>query len=181
MDILVTRRLTLRPPLEVDAEAIAKLLQNTNVSRNLTNVPHPYSLNDAYDWLGRTQGDGTLNFSIHRQSLLGVIGLRPVDGHVDLGYWLGEPYWGNGYISEAARAVVAYGFRRLEASEFHSGAYQDNPASLRVLEKLGFELTGQTEHHFCPTRGEEVPCTRMKLEQTAFERRFGPLEEARAA
>ena len=182
MDILVTRRLTLRPPLEVDADAITKALQNPNVTRMLTSVPSPYSVDDATDWIKRCgeQTDAAY-FSIYREKFLGVVSVRPnTDGEMDLGYWLDQSAWGQGLMSEAARAVVSHAFRKFDLEEITSGAYEDNRASKAVLSKLGFEPVG-TVRHSNPTRGCDVACTRMKVTRDGFEKIFGSLETDVAA
>lgn len=183
MDILVTKRLTLRTPLEVDAEAITAALQNTNVTRNLTNVPSPYAMSDALEWIRKCANDDTsVHFSIYRQRFLGVISVRKnANGEADLGYWLDEQHWGQGLMSEAVRAVVSHAFRKLNLTEIHSGAYADNPASMAVLRKIGFEPTKTVAKHFNPTRNCEVPCERAKLTRERFERKFGSLETKAAA
>ncbi|MFD0916536.1 GNAT family N-acetyltransferase [Pseudahrensia aquimaris] len=182
MDIIVTKRLTLRPPLEVDAEAINEQFQNTNITRNLTGVPHPYGLQDAIDWIDRSRNtaDG-LHYTIHRQRLIGVVSARPVDGKVELGAWMAEEEWDKGYVTEAARALLAVAFRRFDCDEIHSSALEDNAASLRVQEKLGFVEVGEDERP-CPTRGPGTfPCKRTLLTRAEFEARFGTLETADAA
>ncbi len=183
MDILVTRRLTLRPPLEVDAEAITAAFQNSNITRNLTTVPSPYMLEDALDWIEKCRSDhNALHYCIYRQSLLGVASVSlNKDGEYDLGYWLDEPHWSNGYVTEAARAVLSQAFRKLGPDVIGSGAYDDNPGSLAVLDKLGFEDSGVVEKHTNPTRGEDVTCLKRSLSRERFERLFGPLDPAQAA
>ena len=182
MDILVTKRLTLRPPLEVDAEAISNALQNPKISRMLTSVPSPYVPSDALEWINKCGSErDALHFCIYRQNLLGVVSVRPnAKGKIDLGYWLDEPVWGNGFMTEAARATLSYAFTKLGCNEIESGAYQDNPASLAVLEKLGFEPTGEATHSNV-TRKCDVICKRSVLSKTRFEQMFGPLEGKEAA
>lgn len=181
MDILITRRLTLRPPLEVDAEAITLNLRNPNVSKMLSRVPQPYGEHEALSWIERTRAqDRACYFTIHRQTLLGAISIEESDGAFNLGYWLGEDHWGNGYASEAARAVISYGFREFECDVIQSGAYADNPASYRVLEKLGFEPTKAVQD-FNKTRNCDVTCNKVELKRQNFERLFGPLETHQAA
>ncbi|MDD9908892.1 MAG: GNAT family N-acetyltransferase [Ahrensia sp.] len=182
MDILITKRLTLRPPLEVDTETITLHLQNERVARFLTGVPANYALDDARTWIERTMSDPDIhNFTIHSNVMMGVVGLRSIEDRPDFGYWLAEPFWGRGYMSEAAEAVLRHMFARYDFNEIASGAYQDNPASHRVLEKLGFVPTDETHQHFCPTRGCEVPCNRVSLTRAGFEARFGAVGETKAA
>lgn len=182
MDILVTKRLTLRPPLEVDADAIAQNLQNPSVARMLTHVPSPYKVEDALTWINKvSEQKDALYFSIYRQKMLGVVSVRGnADGIPDLGYWLSQEAWGNGFMTEAARATLSHGFRKFGWEEVNSGAYEDNPASYAVLEKLGFEATG-TAVHKNPTRQCDVTCKRVSLTRNRFEQMFGPLETDMAA
>ena len=181
MDILVTKHLTLRPPLEVDAEAIAQCMQNTNVTRMLTKVPNPYNLDDAKQWINeRQQRANEPCFTIYRQKLMGVVSIQEKNGVPNLGYWLDEDSWGKGYISEATRVVLSHAFRKQGYDAIASGAFEDNPASLRVLEKLGFEFDG-AEQHFSQTRKCEVSCKRAVLTREKFEQVFGSLETNEAA
>ena len=182
MDILVTRRLTLRPPLEVDADEIFNGLSNPNVGRMLTRVPSPYRLEDATEWIRKfSKQPDSMTFTIHRQNLLGVASIEDKGADVPgLGYWLAEPYWGQGFMTEAVRALVSHAFRRLGCEEIQSGAYADNPGSQRILEKVGFTATG-TAQHFCQTRGMDVTCNRVVLKRSTFERMFGSVETDQAA
>jgi len=181
MDILVTKRLTLRPPLEVDAQSIAKGLSNFNVSRMLAPVPHPYTLEDAQDFIAKKIDDPEpCLFTIHRNALIGSMGVHDRETGPTLGYWLAQPYWGNGYAAEAARAVLAYAFRYYDAEQILSYSFEENEASLRVMDKLGFERTGTGSAH-CTARGEDLPHIKTALTRGTFERRYGPLEQAQAA
>lgn len=182
MDILVTRRLTLRPPLEVDADAIFHGINNPKVGRMLTRVPSPYTLKDTKDWIAKSTADAnSLIFTIHRQNLLGVVSLEDNGEDVpDLGYWLVEPHWGQGIMTEAARALLSHAFRKLDCDAIQSGAYEDNYGSQKVLDKLGFEPTGTAKHH-CLTRGVDVTCNRVSLSRRKFEQMFGSLETDQAA
>ena len=182
MDILVTRRLTLRPPLEVDAEAITAALQDTNVTRMLSNVPNPYGIEDAMKWIKKVQNTtGEVRFCIYRQKLLGVISIRiDEDGRPNLGYWLERSSWGQGFMSEAARATVSHAFRKFGYDRIVSGAYEDNRASMTILEKLGFEPEGSIVDHN-QTRDCDVTCNKMVLTRERFEQLFGSLESSAAA
>lgn len=147
MDILVTKRLTLRPPLEVDTDDIAEFIGNWNVARMLARVPHPYFTKDAQDWIGHVSKniDAGLDmaFTIHRERLIGVMSLEGFDSGVpEFGYWLAEPYWGKGFATEAGAAVLAHAFKTRDVERVVSGVFKDNSASLNVQHKLGFKLTG---------------------------------------
>ncbi len=182
MDILVTRRLTLRPPLDVDAEAITAALQDTNVTRMLTSVPNPYGISDAVEWIKKAQNNSNdLHFCIYRQKLLGVVSIRHSDsGLPDLGYWLERSAWGQGLMSEAARATVSHAFRKFGHDRITSGAYEDNRASTTILQKLGFQTEGAIVDHNA-TRNCDVTCNRMVLTREKFEQKFGSLDTSAAA
>lgn len=153
---LRTERLLLRAPTSDDIERIAHIANNKSVARNMSAAfPHPYSVEDAKAFVEAT---GT-RYAIEpvdstapsRQRMVGIVGGSDIDdgqpgapsGVHTFGYWLGEDAWGHGYATEAAAAyldhIIALGTtRRIEAS-----VYAWNPASVRVLEKLGFELEGR--------------------------------------
>lgn len=181
LDILVTRRMTLRPPLEVDAESIAEIMQNTNITRMLTRPPQPYGLDDAKNWIAAHQAKRDEPcFTIYRQKLMGVVSIETKDRGPELGYWLDETHWGQGYMTEAARAVLSHSFNRLDVDEIVSGAFADNPASRKVLEKLGFEFEGQKQA-YCNARKAEVTIDLAALSRERFENLFGSSEENVAA
>ena len=146
MDILVTKRLTLRPPLEVDIDDIAEFIGNRNVSRMLARVPFPYFRKDAEGWIDRaTQNIAAgqdLVFTIHRERLIGIISLEGLDGVPELGYWLAEPAWGKGFATEAGAAVLAHAYATRDIDLVRSAVFKENDASFNVQKKLGFRLTG---------------------------------------
>lgn len=159
-----TARLLLRPGWIEDAPALAAGLSDPAVSRNLARVPAPYRLAEAEAWLGRDQGDGLPSLLIFARTqraprLVGGIGLhRDEDGAVELGYWIGRPYWGLGFATEAARAVVRLAHDSLRVRRLVAGHFRDNPASRRVLRKLGFHSSGTTVARHSAARGHAVPC-----------------------
>ncbi|MGB3501812.1 MAG: GNAT family N-acetyltransferase [Mesorhizobium sp.] len=146
MHILVTKRLTLRPPTALDADEIAEGLSNWNVARMLGTVPHPYFAADAEDWIdGPASRPGSLVYTIHREKLIGVVSLDGGGAQPRLGYWLGDRWHGHGYMTEAAQAVIDQALRTRIISGITSSVFADNPASLRVQEKLGFKVSGTTQ------------------------------------
>ncbi|MEM8793500.1 MAG: GNAT family N-acetyltransferase [Pseudomonadota bacterium] len=141
---LKTARLTLRPLESGDAERILALCGDLAVSRWLSRVPHPYTPGDAERFIAECRNGFV--WAIEQTSQPGLIGTIGLDGPSDrrmLGYWLGQPYWGRGLASEAATAVIAYGFSTLRIIQLESGAFEGNASSLRIQEKLGFTITGQ--------------------------------------
>ena len=139
----------LRPWQDSDSAALVRFANNRQVWRNLKDrFPHPYTMSDAEAWLALARSNpGRMNWAIEVEGLaVGCIGLEPLADvyarTAHFGYWLGEPYWGRGIMSDAVRGVAALalgeiGFERLEAPIF---AW--NPASMRVLEKCGFVREG---------------------------------------
>lgn len=156
-----TERLLLRPGWREDAGQLAHLLADGTVARNVSRMPHPYNEIDALSFLSREKDPllpSLLIFSRTQASprLIGGCGLhRAEDGTAELGYWIGRAYWGLGFATEASRALLcmarACGHRVVRA-----GHFVDNPASGKVLRKLGFRPTGVFEHRPCLARGEDV-------------------------
>ena len=143
--VLETERLVLRLPRLEDAKLIAQLANDRRIAENTRRIPHPYKLADAEAFIEHvTRGGDELALVITRDDEpIGACGLAQLDGPTpDLGYWLGAPYWGNGYATEAARAVIDYAFTALGHEALQAGARVTNPASRRVLEKCGFQWTG---------------------------------------
>jgi ribosomal-protein-alanine N-acetyltransferase len=150
---ITTPRLSLRPFEETDARRIAYLAGDYDVARMCSRVPHPYTMSAAYEFIGmsaRSRESGReFAFAVTApiDGLIGSCGVSPVTGAdggtFEIGYWLGMPYWGLGYASEAARAVMAWARDQLGAETFVAGHFVDNPASGHVLRKLGFAPTGE--------------------------------------
>jgi RimJ/RimL family protein N-acetyltransferase len=163
-----TPRLLLRPGFPEDAPALAGAIADEAIVRNLSVVPWPYTLRDAEAFLAKPRDPVLPSFLILERTngaprLAGACGLgRRPSGAVELGYWIGRLHWGRGFATEAGRALIdiarALGLARLEASHFI-----DNPASARVLDKLGFESTGIVAPRMNCARGEAVPARLMRL------------------
>jgi RimJ/RimL family protein N-acetyltransferase len=142
--VLETARLVLRAPRCEDAKAIARLANDRRIAENTARVPHPYGIDDAERFIAAiNRQDGEATFAILRGDvLIGASGVDPRDGAAEIGYWLGVAYWGQGYATEAVRAVVDHAFADLGHEALQAGARVSNPASRRVLEKCGFQWTG---------------------------------------
>jgi [ribosomal protein S5]-alanine N-acetyltransferase len=161
--ILESSRLLLRPPEERDLAAITSFME-WDVVKNLASAPHPYTESDARAFLGR-QGEGRAKasdfaFAVTRKdcgALAGMCGVNLRETGFELGYWLGRPHWGQGYATEAAAEVLAFAFRNLRADAVDAGWFHDNPASGRVLAKLGFRPNGAANRE-CAARGHAVLC-----------------------
>jgi len=142
--VLETERLVLRAPRARDAEALARLINDRRIAINTARIPHPYSLEDAQQFIGAVnRRGGEVAFVITLEDeLIGGCGVARSDGGPELGYWVGVPFWDQGFATEAARAVIDYAFSSLGHETLEAGARVSNPASRRVLEKCGFQWTG---------------------------------------
>lgn len=132
-----------------DAPRLAELADNEKVSRNLRDAfPNPYTLDDARKFIERSNAkDPVTVFAIEWDGeYVGNIGLAPgSDAYrlsAEIGYFIGEPYWNKGIATEAVNLVVDFGFNELGLVRIHTGVFEYNPASMRVLEKCGFERDG---------------------------------------
>jgi RimJ/RimL family protein N-acetyltransferase len=172
MSPITTERLKLRPLEPDDAQAIANLVGNWNVARWLSQVPFPYALADADAFIvhartGAPADVGTVAAITRDDQLLGLVSIEPRHRGMELGYWLGEPFWGNGYMSEAAAALVSAFFSLTRADQLQSGYFDGNHASARILTKLGFEACGQGQQMSIPN-GRAMPDTAMRLTRERF-------------
>jgi ribosomal-protein-alanine N-acetyltransferase len=154
--ILFTERLALRPFALADAPAVQLLAGAREVASTTSNVPHPYIDGMAEQWIAEHETQFTnktaVNFAIvlrESDTLCGAVSLSVIASHLraELGYWIGVPFWNQGYCTEAAAAVVAYGFRSLGLHRIHASHYARNPASGRVMQKLGMTHEGCLRQH----------------------------------
>jgi RimJ/RimL family protein N-acetyltransferase len=164
--ILKTERLTLRAPCRDDARIIAKLANDRRIAENTLRIPHPYGTGDAEQFIATVNaGDGETCFvAMLDGTPIGVCGLVPREDGAEIGYWLGVAYWGRGFATEAARAVIDHAFGDLDHDTLQSGARVSNPASRRVLEKCGFQWTGV---RLCRIRAisSAAPIDRFRLDR----------------
>jgi RimJ/RimL family protein N-acetyltransferase len=165
-----TPRLLLRPGWKEDAPALAAAIGDFAVVGRLARVPWPYRIEDAEAFLSLDHGP-LPDFLIFARThgaprLVGGIGLTPNDAGVELGYWISRPYWGLGFATEAGRAMVELADKGLRLPRLVSGHFADNPASGRVLRKLGFEPTGQVGRRVCRSRNSVEPS--VEYERPAF-------------
>ena len=168
-----TVRLQLRPVRLSDADAMAETLSDFAVTRMLARVPAPYHRQDALDWLlPRVSGiqPGWCLAITDGEAPIGGLSIAPREGRWHLGYWLNRYHWGRGYMSEAAEAAIDCFFRRMPETAIHSGVFADNPASLRVQEKLGFRITGCRDV-YSSARNAMVPHIETLLEPQGLTRR----------
>lgn len=149
---LQTERLLLRPYTRADAPTLVPLIGAREVAATTLRIPHPYSLSDAEDFITRMESGDEKRFAIVLRAsatLIGGVGLRvaTAHNHAELGYWLGVPYWGKGYATEAARAMVRYGFEQLGLHRIQASHFSNNPASGKVLRKIGMTHEGCKREH----------------------------------
>lgn len=141
--VLETARLVLRAPRFEDAKRLAALINDRRIAEKTVRIPHPYGIADANEWIGAVIGQSAESYLItFRGDIIGGCGIDVRKGGPELGYWLGVPFWGCGYATEAAQALVDYAFGKLGYEVLTAGARVSNPASRRVLEKCGFQWAG---------------------------------------
>lgn len=174
-----TERLVLRRPKMQDCKRFAELLNNYNVAGNLARVTLPYSEKHAQDWMPlKSLSSDPHNFSFaittREDGLVGNLGFHSNDkgttdkGTTEIGYWLGEPFWGRGIMTEATRAAIAWFFAHTNDQYLASGVFHFNMASLAIQHKLGFVETGRSSQH-CAARGIDVEHIDTELNKEDFE------------
>lgn len=158
-----TARLFLRPPFPEDWRAIHSAVCDEKVVRMLAGPPWPYGDEDAKAFAQRQPEELFPRFLVtHPQeegAVIGTAGLREAREGAELGFWITRRHWGRGYATEAARAVVEIG-RMLGHKHIVAGRFLDNPASARVLAKLGFRPVEEVRPQFCAGRGGELVLAR---------------------
>ena len=165
-----TERLLLRPGWIEDAPALTRAIADEAIVTKLARAPWPYRLADAEAFLARRPDVRLPDFLIFARTrgaprLVGGIGLHESDrGAAELGYWIARPFWGLGFATEAGRAVVDLARHSLKLPKLVSSPMIDNPASGRVLRKIGFKPVGRTVPRHSVARGSEVPCMLYALD-----------------
>jgi ribosomal-protein-alanine N-acetyltransferase len=157
-----TKRLNLRPLCHDDASRIAALAGVWEVASMTGRIPYPYSAEAAQDWVDGLD-EGEVVFGIeHEGQLAGLCGytLRD-DGVAEFGYWLGHAYWGRGFATEAARALIEHGFAKGGVKCFVCSHFTDNKASARVIAKLGFRPLGPCTG-WSEARQQEMPALKYE-------------------
>lgn len=154
--ILETGRLILRPFTLADTPEVQRLAGDRDIASTTMNIPHPYEDGMAEQWIAayqeRFDRGEQVRFAIsHRKHgyLIGAIDLimnREFD-RGEIGYWIGKPYWKQGYCTEAARAVLRYGFETLRLNRIYATHFTRNPASGRVMQKIGMKHEGHLRQH----------------------------------
>ena len=169
--VLSTHRLELRAVRADDANDIIRLANDFDVARRLTRMPHPYGPGDARYFIEQVLPDEAVWALIRKAdgAFMGVISLMPrgKEGTPTVGYWLGRDYWGQGYMTEAAKEVVRFAFETLKLPHLRSGHFADNAGSAAVLGKLGFVPVGKS-YQYCLALNREVEHVDLRLEAGEF-------------
>ena len=152
--ILETARLRMRAYSDADIPELVPLIGAREIAATTGRIPHPYTADDAREFLAMIETDREVRLAItlrDDERLVGGIGLRLLEEHrqAELGYWLGLPYWGKGYGTEAAREMLRYGFEDLKLHRIFASHFASNPASGRILKKLGMRHEGCQREHVC--------------------------------
>jgi RimJ/RimL family protein N-acetyltransferase len=153
---LNSNRLVLRPFLLSDAATVQRLAGARAVADTTLTIPHPYADGLAETWIASHEGAwtrheaATLAITEPDAGLIGAISLRIELAHrrAELGYWIGAPYWGLGYATEAVRSMIAFGFDKLSLQRIYAQHFTRNPASGRIMAKVGMHLEGTLRRHF---------------------------------
>ena len=165
--VLETKRLAMRAPRLEDAKLVAALANDRRIAENTARIPHPYKTSDAESFItgaNKSGGEAAFLITLRDDTIIGACGLMDQDGTPELGYWLGAPFWGKGYATEAMHAVIDYAFCDLGHEALQAGARVTNPASRRVLEKCGFQWTGVGLYRIRAIHSS-APIDRFRLER----------------
>ena len=167
----VTERLLLRPAWPEDADALFGGIADKGVVRNLASAPWPYLPEHARQFVAREAEALYPKFLITRpgakgSDVIGCIGIDPGEGGTELGYWIARPAWGQGFATEAGRGILEVA-RLLGHTAISAGHFSDNPASGKVLRKLGFLPTGKSAMRHSCGRGEDAECVMYRLDLDA--------------
>lgn len=179
---LETDRLWLRWPRAADADEIRRHVGDPDVALMTTSIPHPYEPHDADAFILSARQENAVGEGLHLvvtpksrpNEPIGLVSLHGADrrGTATLGFWLGKPYWGQGYTTEAAKALIDLAFGITSLDRIHSSARPDNTSSLRVHEKLGFSRIGRGKLR-APARGGEIEVEQFELKRGEAHTVFG--------
>jgi ribosomal-protein-alanine N-acetyltransferase len=153
---LKTRRLVLRPFKPSDAPRVQLLVGDRDIARTTLAIDHPYDISMAKSWIATHpeafEKGKQVVFAVtlkNNQELIGAmgLGLNLNQGLAELGYWIGKSYWSRGYCAEAARTVLHFAFTALCLNRVHARHFSHNPASGRVMQKVGMRHEGRLRQH----------------------------------
>ena len=168
--VLETERLTLRSPTLADVKAIARLANDRRIAENTRRLPHPYLQEHAVEFVRNTAADGNELVFLIEQNFV-PIGMTSINWSEpespELGYWLGFEHWGQGFGTEAARAVIDHFFDDYGHETLFAGARVANPMSRNILEKCGFQWSGVELHRF-EALGSSSPVDCFRLSRSVW-------------
>jgi ribosomal-protein-alanine N-acetyltransferase len=160
--LLETNRLILRPYNLSDDATVEKLANHSLIADTTLNIPHPYPKGAAAGWISSHEDQAINNksytFAIvlrETEELLGSMTIRfEKNNKAELAYWIGVPFWGKGYATEAARRLLQYGFEEKQLNKIFAAAFTRNPASSKVMEKIGMTYEGTFKQHAQKNNGQ---------------------------
>ncbi|WP_274651343.1 GNAT family N-acetyltransferase [Paenibacillus humicola] len=151
-----TERLILRLFEQSDAKSVQQLAGHEEVARTTLSIPHPYPDGTAEAWIERTrnaaQNGDIFSFALIKKEdslLIGCVSLRvsKADNQAEMAYWVGRPFWGLGFATEAAKRIVTFGFEDLQLNRIYAAAMTKNPASYKVMSKIGMQYKETLPKH----------------------------------
>jgi RimJ/RimL family protein N-acetyltransferase len=152
--VLLTQRLILSQLNESDIPFIVEYLQQKIFSDLTSNIPYPYTEKDAESWLEMSREafihKTGYTFAIRdkQHRMMGAVGIHDRgDNKAELGYWLAVPFWSKGYVTEAAKAIIDFGFETLKLNKIYATHFLNNPASGRIMQKIGMEKEALLKQH----------------------------------
>lgn len=167
-----TDRLKLRPLKKSDAAQIAALAGDWEIASMVGRIPHPYNEEMAQQWIERTEDDFAWGIT-YKGALIGVAGfMEGEENEREIGYWLGVKWWGRGFATEAACAIITLAFNDPAIDRLKAAHFYDNSKSKRVITKLNFKLLGD-EERYCAARNCMMHSKLYMLERQAWNVRPG--------
>ena len=185
-DEIKTKRLILRPIGNRDAQNISTLAGDIEIARMTGAIPYPYPVISAEFFIMTNRENRRrglcYNYAVtlrDNDQLMGVVGVfrRGENAAFELGYWLGKPYWNHGYTTEASAAILREAQNHLGVSHIAAGVFVDNPASMKVLKKLGFKSLETYGTWFSLARMERVKGLNLTLDFDSFDAKL-PLQDS---
>lgn len=172
--IIETARLVMRAPVKRDLGGIVELANNIKVAEMTATIPHPYTMQDAEAWLEKVSSGRGYSLVLFakgdKRTLVGVAGFghRGEEHNPEIGYWIGEPHWRQGYATEASRALIDHAFSETEIDALSASCRIQNDSSRRVIEKCGFQWVGSGLNQV-KALGASVPVDRFVLTRRTWE------------
>ena len=154
--VLLTDRLSLRAFSLDDAAEVRPLVSEKEIAATTLSIPHPYPDGEAENWISKHKpfyDEGkAVTFAIILSETGKIVGSISIwmdhkHAHAELGYWIGKPYWNNGYATEAGNAILSYGFKVRDLNRIHAHHMMKNPQSGKVMQKMGMTHEGTLRQH----------------------------------